>query len=460
MQYLDKTYTFCYSRAMLFKRLMMKKGVFVLLAVVLVGAGVFAAMRLTSTPSMDSAGAAESGAAAPAFPDPSTTARAVVDGRVVPLLRADLSLPISGIVAEVLVTEGAAVTAGQPLLRLHAEQQSAAVAQAEAQLARAQARLNELNAGAQATEIAAATAVRDQAQARLDRIQNGPLPAESAVARATLAEAQARLQGVLAGASQQQRIAVEAELANAQAALRQAQAAYDQVAGLADVGARPEAARLEQATNTVRAAQARLDDLNKGGSSSDVAAARAGVQRATAQLELVTATDPAALAEAQAALRQAQAQLDLLAAGARPEAIAAAEADVALAQATVDQAKAALADAELAAPFAGVVAGLDVAAGEQVTAGQDVIRLADLSVWQIETEDLTEFDVVGVQPGDAVQVSFDALPDLELAGTVNRIRPIGEDNRGDIVYTLLIDPAQQDERLLWNMTAVVRLQEK
>lgn len=114
-------------------------------------------------------------------------------------------------------------------------------------------------------------------------------------------------------------------------------------------------------------------------------------------------------------------------------------------------------DTELRAPFAGVIAGLNVAAGEQAAAGATVVRLADLSVWQIETEDLTEFDVVGVQSGDAVELAFDALPDLKLTGTVVRIRPIGEDNRGDIVYTLLIDPAEQDSRLLWNMTAVVRL---
>jgi hypothetical protein len=45
-----------------------------------------------------------------------------------------------------------------------------------------------------------------------------------------------------------------------------------------------------------------------------------------------------------------------------------------------------------------------------------------------------------------------------MTGTVKRVRPIGEDNRGDIVYTVVIDPAQQDERFLWNMTTVVTLQ--
>jgi HlyD family secretion protein len=56
-----------------------------------------------------------------------------------------------------------------------------------------------------------------------------------------------------------------------------------------------------------------------------------------------------------------------------------------------------------------------------------------------------------------VTLTFDALPGLAKDGVVSRIRPIGQDNRGDIVYTLVIDPAQHDERLLWNMTAVVEI---
>lgn len=384
--------------------------------------------------------------------------RVVVDGRVVPAQSAELSLPTSGVVAEILAAEGQQVEAGQPLLRLHAAQQQAAVAQAQAQLTRAEARLAELKAGAQAQEIDAANAVLAQAQARLDRVQNGALPAENAAARAALAEAQAALQGVLSGASDQQRIAAQAELANAEAVQRQAQAAYDRVAGQADIGARPESAQLEQATNAVNAARARLEDLNRGANASDVAVARARVARAQAQLDLLNAANPAAVDEAEAAVRQAQAQLALLETGVRPETVAVAEADVAAAQAALAQAEAALADTVLRAPFAGVVAALNVNLGEQVAPGARIVSLADLSRWQIETEDLTEFGVVGVKPGDTVTLTFDALPDLSKQGVIERIRPIGQDNRGDIVYTLVIDPTEQDERLLWNMTAVVTIE--
>ncbi|MCW5860719.1 MAG: HlyD family secretion protein, partial [Caldilineales bacterium] len=204
--------------------------------------------------------------------------------------------------------------------------------------------------------------------------------------------------------------------------------------------------------------QARLADLQQGATAADLAAARAGVSRAQAQLDALKAVRPADLAAAQADVDQAQAQLDLLLAGARPESLAVLEADVAAAQAAVVQAQAALAETELKAPFAGVIAQLDARAGEQAAAGAPVLRLANLSAWQIETEDLTEFDAVAIVEGMPVSLTFDAIPGLEKTGVVKLVRPIGEDKRGDIVYTVVITPDQQDERLLWNQTAVVSIE--
>ena len=100
----------------------------------------------------------------------------------------------------------------------------------------------------------------------------------------------------------------------------------------------------------------------------------------------------------------------------------------------------------------------NIETGEQAAPAVSLVQLADLTTWEVETEDLTELDIVGITPGTQVELSFDAIPDLTMTGTVKRVRSIGEDNRGDIVYTVVIDPAQQDERFLWNMTTVVTLQ--
>lgn len=429
---------------------MKKKPIIIATAIIVLAGGAFAAFQLRQ-PSANVAEAALDTTAQAAG------ANIVVDGRVVPSQSADLSLPTNGVIARVLVSEGEQVTAGQVLVQIESARQRAALAQTEAQLARAQARLAEVGAGARSQEVAAAQAALAAAQARLDRIVSGPLAADLAAAEAALAEAVAAQQKTQEGASQQQRIAAEAELANAEAMRRQAQAAYDRVAGNADIGARPEAAQLEQATNAVQAAQARLADLQNGATAADIAAARARVSRAQAQLDALTAVRPSDLAAAQADVDQFQSQLDLLEAGARTETLAVLQAEVAAAQAAVDQAKAALAETELRAPFAGVVAMLDARTGEQAAAGVPIVRLANLDAWQIETEDLTEFDAVAIDEGMPASITFDAIPGLEKTGVVKLVRPIGEDKRGDIVYTVVVTPDQQDERLLWNLTAVVSI---
>jgi HlyD family secretion protein len=161
------------------------------------------------------------------------------------------------------------------------------------------------------------------------------------------------------------------------------------------------------------------------------------------------------VAAAEAEIRRAEAQLDLVEAGARPETIAAAEAEVAAAEAGLEQARVALAETELKAPFDGTVASLEVKEGEQVVPGSPIVVLADLSAWQIETDDLTELNVVRIREGDPVMISVDATPDLELPGKVVRIEAIGVSKLGDITYTVIIEPLETDPRLRWNMTASV-----
>jgi HlyD family secretion protein len=106
------------------------------------------------------------------------------------------------------------------------------------------------------------------------------------------------------------------------------------------------------------------------------------------------------------------------------------------------------------------VAALNVAVGEQATAGLPVLQLADLTTWWIETEDLTELSVIAIAEGAQASITFDAIPGLEKRGSVSRIRSIGEDRRGDIVYTVIVEPDEQDQRLLWNMTAIVSIEAK
>ncbi|MEM7128002.1 MAG: HlyD family efflux transporter periplasmic adaptor subunit [Chloroflexota bacterium] len=379
----------------------------------------------------------------------------VVDARVVPVQRAALSMAAGGIVDGVLVQEGDVVEEGQVLIRLDSARQKVAVSRAQADVNRVQAQLDELLAGPRAEEVASAQANLEASKARLNKVLKGSEAGDVREVEAQVDSARASLAKVFEGASEEQLISARAEMANAEAALRRAQSAYNEVKWRNDIAALPQAADLEQATNNVEAARARLADLQSGATAADISSARAGVVQAEARLESYLAVLPSDIAAAEADVRNFEAQLNLLTAGAREEAIAAAEANLAVSTASLQDALVSLSETELRAPFAGTVASVDVSLGEQLAGGAGVIQLADLQNWQIETEDLTELQIVNVQPGSVARITFDALPDVEIAGTVNRIRLVGEDNRGDIVYTVIVAPDNLDDRLLWNMTAVV-----
>ena len=382
----------------------------------------------------------------------------IAEAAVVPARHAALSLSASGIVAEVLVEEGDVVEEGQVILRLRDTHQQAAVAQAEAGLESARAQLAALEAGPRAQEIATAQAALDAARARLGRLEDGARAEDVSAAEASLTAAEASLQRLFDGPDEQMRIAAEADLANAEAALRRAQAAYDQVAGRKDISMLPQSLELQVASNSYEAAQARYDALFADPDQDLVANAQAAVKQAQANLDrLMNPATENDLAEAEAMVNQAQAQLDLTLEGVRDEEIAAAQALVAEAEAALQQARASLADTELRAPFSGTVADSYVKIGEQVVAGVPVIDLADFSMWQVETDDLTELDVVRVQEGDEVLVAFDAIDGLEIPGTVVGIKSIGREKLGDITYEVTVQLDEQDARLRWNMTAVVTI---
>jgi multidrug resistance efflux pump len=318
--------------------------------------------------------------------------------------------------------------------------------------------LDTLKAGARPEQIAAAQAALDQANAGVARLQEGSRKGDVTAAQANVQAAQAALARLYQGADENVKIAARADLANAEAGLRNAQAAYDKVKDQPNVAMLPQSLQLEQASNSYEAAKARWEELNAPPKSDQVAQASAAVKQAQAGLD--KASDPSTAAElagAEAAVRQARAQLDLLKAGARDQEIAAADAAVTQAEAGLRQAQAALSDTELRAPFAGTLAVLNVRQGEQVTPGVPVAEVGDLSGLQVETDDLSELDVVRVQPGQEVRLTFDAIPGLELKGTVERVQPKGEKKLGDMTYTAVIRLQNPDSRLLWNMTAVMNV---
>jgi len=202
---------------------------------------------------------------------------------------------------------------------------------------------------------------------------------------------------------------------------------------------------LRQASNDYERAKANYEALVKGATAEELDIARAAIEAARPQVEV-----------AQAQARQAQAQLDLLLAGPAAEAITVAEAQVQQAQTALEGAKTALEKTVLVAPLSGTVGDVMVEEGETVMAGAPVLMIGDLSRLQVETDDLSEVDVVEVAVGQDVEVSVDAMPYLELRGRVSEISPMAEERHGDIVYTVTIDLEEgAAASLRWGMTAYV-----
>lgn len=377
---------------------------------------------------------------------------------VKPIKHAALGMQAAGIVEALWVAEGDFVTAGQTLLRLENAQLRANLAQAQAALRKAEAALTDLKAGARAEEIAAAEALVDAQKARLTQLTEAPRAEDAAAAQAALRAAQALVADLLDGPDEEFLIIARRERDNAKAALQIAQSAYNDVKWAADIEQRPESMALWQATNTFEAAEANFQEVAKGADDAEIAQAYAQLEAAKSQVAHVQV--PARDSEIALMLTQiinAQSQLDLLVAGPRAETIAVAEADVEIATAAVAQIEAALADTELKAPFAGVVASLEVEVGETIAAGMVVMQLGDTSAWEIETDDLIDLDVVKIGNGSKASILIDALPDLVLTGTVRRIKPLGETKFGDMTYSVFIQPDRHEERLQWNMTAEVAI---
>jgi len=84
-----------------------------------------------------------------------------------------------------------------------------------------------------------------------------------------------------------------------------------------------------------------------------------------------------------------------------------------------------------------------------------VATVADFSQWFVETDNLTEIEVVEVSVAQAVTIVPDALPDVELTGSVDSIADYFEEKRGDITYTARILVDDIEPLLRWGMTVVV-----
>jgi multidrug resistance efflux pump len=166
------------------------------------------------------------------------------------------------------------------------------------------------------------------------------------------------------------------------------------------------------------------------------------------------------LALAQANLKYARTKYDQRSNGIDADALALAQARVDNADAQVASAQAALEDLDLRAPYDATVVKVDLSPNEPVFATQPVITVADFSQWVVETDDLTEKDVVKLSVGQPALLTADALPGVSLKGVIERISQYYVDKSGDVDYIVRVKITDPDPLLLLGMTVKLSFQEK
>ena len=111
-----------------------------------------------------------------------------------------------------------------------------------------------------------------------------------------------------------------------------------------------------------------------------------------------------------------------------------------------------LADAQIVAPFDGIVTDVSVVMGG--SGGSATIVMSDVSQYHVDVL-IDETEIGQVQAGQTVNITFDALPDAAVTGRVPN--PAGTVSNGVVNYTVRVDLDATDAALRTDMTANVSI---
>ena len=309
-------------------------------------------------------------------------------------------------VTRVNVTLGDVVQAGDVLAELDQTDLAATVRQAEQSLRAAELTLAQLTAP--------------------------PRPEDLAVAEANLRLARAQVFQASQGTSQQQ---VEIARLNQVLAQQSLDQLNQRMEDLVELGRYSEKQALE------------------GQQKQLIENARVAEQR---YLQAKEPASPGRAGSALASVEQAEAALEQLKRGPRAEDRRIAELQVEQAQAGLEQARNNLRDAQLIAPFTGVVAAVNIRAGEPAAGALPAIILVDTSLFHVDVA-VDEVDIARIAPGQAVTVTLDALPNEAFRGVVDRIAPQASVTAGVVSYPVRVVLQSDDPRLRSGMTATAEI---
>jgi len=158
----------------------------------------------------------------------------------------------------------------------------------------------------------------------------------------------------------------------------------------------------------IKAAKGTVDDLEDAARSAEDA--------------MVKSQLLASLAAAKENLKSLESNLNWYTSNPTDSDIVAADSELALAQAKYDAAKAVLESLEIKAPFDGIVFEVSAEAGQTYQAETALFKVGDPKALEV-IANITEEDYPIVSVGQAVEMFFDARPDVTVQGKVERIIP-------------------------------------
>jgi HlyD family secretion protein len=383
---------------------------------------------------------------------------------------------------DVAIAQAQLEQARAQLLQVQGGVTSADLAAAQAQLAQAQAALSTLTNGPQQSDVEVAAArVRDAEltlQAQRDQLSQAKTNAQIALDQATntLTQAQSRYSTAkqnweyvqATGAdpivrrvsdpnrpgqtkpntlndSQRQQyydafVQAEAALNTAENSVEQARIAFEQAQ-------RAEVVGVERAEGQLAISIAQRDQVVAGATSDQIAAARAQVASARANLEKLNGDQRiGAVQAAQASVALAELRLAQLQDGPLPVEVAAAQAQLDSADAQRELARLALEEATLLAPFSGEIAEVNLKVGEVPSPAQPALVLTNLALLHVNVT-VDEVDISRIRASQTVTLTLDALPETILRGQVDTIAPLSVLQSAVTSYQVRIAIQQSDPRV-------------
>jgi multidrug resistance efflux pump len=327
-----------------------------------------------------------------------------------------------GRVKEVLVREGDALKADQPLIILEPADLPAQLLEATGQL--------------------------HQMQANLEKLEHGARPEELEEAHARALETKAASEEARAGARREQIAAAAARLAAQEVAVEKARIDDDRIHQVKDMG-------------SGAVSQSEIDAADMG--LKEAVATRDALRE---QLdELKNGTRPEDIAQAEARALQAGAQERLLRAGTRAEDLEIARGQVASAQAKVDQIQTMIDELVIKAPRAARLEACDLRPGDILAPNATAATLLEAGELYVRIY-VPETQIGHIGVGQTLPITVDSFPGQSFEGIVEHISGVGEytprnlqtaDERADQVFATRVGLRTGREELRAGMAAFVRV---